>query len=134
MNSKFEKKIDGKNLVVEINEMAEQASGSCFVQYGDTMILATAVMSEYSKEDLGFFPLTVDYEERYYAAGKIRGPRYVKREGRPSDEAIVNARLVDRAIRPRFPENLKRDVQVVLTCLSWDAENDPDIVGLIAAS
>src|SRR3989344_220148 len=134
MNSKFEKKIDGKNLVVEINEMAEQASGSCFVQYGDTMILATAVMSEYSKEDLGFFPLTVDYEERYYAAGKIRGPRYVKREGRPSDEAVCNARLIDRAIRPLFPANLTREVQVIITVLSWDGENDPDILGLLGAS
>ncbi|GAI30363.1 unnamed protein product, partial [marine sediment metagenome] len=77
---------------------------------------------------------TVDYEERYYAAGKIRGPRYIKREGRPSDEAICAARLIDRVIRPRFPENLAREVQVINTVLSWDAENDPDIIGLIATS
>lgn len=96
--------------------------------------MATCVMSKQDVTGFDFFPLTVDYEERYYAAGKIRGPRYIKRETRPSDKAICNARLIDRAIRPLFPENFKREVQVVLTILSWDGENDPDILGLIAAS
>ena len=91
-------------------------------------------MSQEDKEGLGFFPLTVEYQERYYAAGKIKGPRYIKREGRPSDEAICNSRLIDRAIRPRFPKEMAKEVQVITTVLSWDAENDPDILGLLAAS
>jgi polyribonucleotide nucleotidyltransferase len=131
---KFKLEIGGKNLEAEIRNLAEQASGSVFLRYGDTQVLATAVMSRYEKEEAGFFPLTVDYEERYYAAGKIRGPRYIKRESRPSDEAICNSRLIDRAIRPLFSKNLNREVQIIVTVLSWDAENDPDIVGLLAAS
>ncbi|MGB2762417.1 MAG: polyribonucleotide nucleotidyltransferase [Minisyncoccales bacterium] len=124
----------GKDLIVEIRDLAEQANGSVLVRYGDTMVLATAVMSEQEREGIDFFPLTVDYEERYYAAGKIYGSRYIRRESRPSDEAILTARLIDRAIRPKFPKNLKREVQVVITCLSWDSENDPDILGLLGAS
>ena len=130
----FKLELGGRELKVELRNLAEQASGSVLVQYGETMVLATVVMSNYEKEDAGFFPLTVDYEERYYAAGKILGSRYMRRESRPSDEAILTSRFIDRAIRPRFPKNLKREVQVVVTCLSWDGENDPDIVGLIAAS
>jgi polyribonucleotide nucleotidyltransferase len=133
-NSEFKLEIGGKELKVELKNLAEQASGSVLVRYGDTLVLATAVMADYEREGIDFFPLTVDYEERYYAAGKILGPRYIRRESRPSDEAILTSRLIDRAIRPRFPKNLKREVQVVVTCLSWDRENDPDIVGLIAAS
>jgi len=131
---KFKIEIAGRELSIEFRDLAEQANGSAFVRYGDTVVLATAVMAKEKREDIDFFPLTVDYEERYYAAGKIRGPRYIKRESRPSDEAIVTARLVDRTIRPRFPKELNQEVQVVLTCLSWDAENDPAIVGVIAAS
>lgn len=130
----FKMEISGKELKVEIRNLAEQASGSVLVQYGDTLVLATAVMAESEREGIDFFPLTVDYEERYYAAGKILGSRYIRRESRPSDEAILTSRFIDRAIRPRFPQNLKRETQVVITCLSWDAENDPDIIGLIAAS
>ena len=133
-NQKFQIEIGGRELSVEISNLAEQASGSCFVRYGDTEVLATAVMSKYEREEEGFFPLTVDYEERYYAAGKILGSRYIRRESRPSDEAITTSRLIDRTIRPLFPENLKRKTQVIITCLSWDRENDPDIIGLIAAS
>ena len=131
---KFQIEIGGRELSVEISNLAEQASGSCFVRYGDTEVLATAVMSKYEREEEGFFPLTVDYEERYYAAGKILGSRYIRRESRPSDEAITTSRLIDRTIRPLFPENLKRETQIIITCLSWDRENDPDIIGLIAAS
>lgn len=129
-------KIDlgGRELTIEINNLAEQANGSVFVRYGDTMVLATAVMSKEEKGDQGFFPLTVEYEERYYAAGKIKGARYVRREGKPSDEAICNARLIDRSIRPLFPENLRKEVQVVITVLSFDSQNEPDILGLLAAS
>ncbi|MBM3257874.1 MAG: polyribonucleotide nucleotidyltransferase [Candidatus Nealsonbacteria bacterium] len=130
----FKLDIGGKELKVEVSNLAEQASGSVLVQYGETTVLATAVMSDYEREGIDFFPLTVEYEERYYAAGKILGSRYLRRESRPSDEAILTARFIDRAIRPRFPQNLKREVQVVVTCLSWDGENDPDIIGLIAAS
>jgi polyribonucleotide nucleotidyltransferase len=98
------------------------------------MVLSTCCVSSYEKEQAEFFPLTVEYEERYYAAGKIKGPRYIKREGRPSDEAICNARMVDRAIRPLFPKELTREVQVINTVLSWDGENDPDVLALLASS
>ena len=134
MEEKFQLELANRKLQIEVSSLAEMTNGSALVQYGDTLILATCVMSKSKKEDLGFFPLTVDYEERYYAAGKIRGARYIRREGRPTDEAILVARLIDRSIRPRFPENLNQEIQVVLTCLSWDSENDPDIIGLIAAS
>jgi len=113
--------------------LAEHANGSCWIRYGDTVVLATAVMGE-EGEEKDFFPLTVEYQERFYAAGKILGSRFIRRESRPSDEAILTSRLIDRAIRPRFPENLKREIQVIITCLSWDRENDPDIPGLIATS
>ncbi|MCX6760798.1 MAG: polyribonucleotide nucleotidyltransferase [Candidatus Nealsonbacteria bacterium] len=133
-NSVFKIEIGGKELRVILSNLAEQSSGNVLVQYGDTMVLATAVMSDSAREGIDFFPLTVEYEERFYAAGKILGSRYVRRESRPSDEAILTARFIDRAIRPRFPKGLKREVQIVVTCLSWDGDNDPDIVGLIAAS
>ena len=96
--------------------------------------MTTCVMSKNERTDIDFFPLMVDYEERFYAAGKILGARYIRRESRPTDEAILTARLIDRTIRPRFPENFKREIQVVNTCLSWDAENDPDILGLLGSS
>jgi len=134
IEKKFELEIGKRKLIAEIKNLAEQASGSVFLQYGDTLILATCVMSERKVGAIEFFPLTVDYEERFYAAGKIRGSRYIKREGRPSDEAVCNARLIDRAIRPLFPKELNREIQVVITVLSWDGENEPDILGLLAAS
>ena len=130
----FKTEIGGKDLIVKIMGLAEQANGSCFVQYGDTTVLATAVMSKQEREGIDFFPLTVDYQERYYAAGKILGSRYLRRESRPSEEAILTSRLIDRAIRPQFPKYLRRDIQIIVTCLSWDGENDPDILGLISAS
>jgi polyribonucleotide nucleotidyltransferase len=133
-NNKLQIEIGGQELKIEIRNLAEQANADVLVSYGETMVLATAVMSKEERRGLNFFPLTVDYEERYYAAGKIRGPRYIKRESRPSDEAICNARLIDRAIRPRFPKDFSREVQVIVTVLSWDGKNDPDILGLIAAS
>lgn len=130
----FKIEIGGKELKVISKKLAEQASGNILVQYGDTLVMATAVMSDKEREGVDFFPLTVEYEEKFYAAGKILGSRFMRREGKPSDEAILTARFIDRAIRPRFPKDLKREVQVVVTCLSWDKENDPDIIGLIAAS
>lgn len=131
---KFTLNIGGKDLIVELRNWAENANGNVLVRYGDTVVLATAVMSNREIEDRGFFPLTVEYEERFYAAGKILGSRFIRRESRPSDEAILTARLIDRSIRPRFPKHLRREVQVVITCLSWDGENDSDILGLLAAS
>ena len=131
---KFKKEVSGRELVAEIRNLAEQANGSCLLRYGDTMVLATCVMSKENRENQDFFPLTVEYEERYYAAGKIKGSRFIKREGRPSDEAILNARLIDRPIRPRFPKELAREVQIVVTVLSWDSQNDPDILGVMATS
>jgi len=134
MNEKFKLEIGDRNLQIEIKNLAEMAAASGLVQYGDTLVLGTVVMSKQEREGIDFFPLTIDYEERYYAAGKILGSRYIRRESRPSDEAILTSRLIDRAIRPRFPKGLRREVQIVATCLSWDRENDPDIIGLIAAS
>lgn len=130
----FSLDLGGRTLKVEIKNLAEKANADILISYGDTTILAVCVMSKETREGLGFFPLTVDYEERYYAAGKIRGARYIRRESRPSDEAICNARLIDRSIRPRFPKDFKKDVQVVLTVLSWDEQNDPDLLGLLASS
>jgi len=133
-NENFKIKIGQREISVEARDLAEQANGNIMVRYGDTLILSTCVMSKGDRSGLGFFPLTVEYEEKYYAAGKIKGPRYIKRESRPSDEAICNGRLIDRAIRPLFPKGLARDVQVVTTVLSWDGQNDPDVLGLTAAS
>lgn len=133
-DNKYTLEIGGKNLMLELRNLAEQANGSVVVKYGDTMVMSNCVMSKQDKENLDFFPLTVEYEEKYYAAGKISGSRFIKREARPSDEAICNARLIDRAIRPRFGERFAREVQVVNTVLCWDGENDPDIIGMLAAS
>ncbi|MBZ9578267.1 polyribonucleotide nucleotidyltransferase [Patescibacteria group bacterium] len=132
MNFKLD--LAGKELKVETRNLAEQANSDVLIRLGDTLVLTTCVMSKYDREEVDFFPLTVNYEERYYAAGKIRGSRYIRRETRPSGEAICNSRLIDRAIRPRFSENLRRGVQVIATILSWDEKNDPDILSLISAS
>src|SRR3989339_258171 len=130
----FEIKVGDKNIYIKTTNWTEQASGSCVVQCGDTEVLVTAVISPNSRPDIDYFPLMVEYEERFYAAGKIYGSRFIKRESRPSDEAILTARMIDRAIRPLFPKDFKKEVQVVVTCLSWDGENDPDILGMIGAS
>ena len=131
---KFQLPLENQQLEIEINNLAEQANGSAIVKLGQTVLLATATMSSQELTGIDFFPLTVDYEEKYYAAGKILGSRYMRREGRPSDEAILTSRLIDRTIRPLFPANLLREVQVITTCLSWDEKNDPDILGVISAS
>ena len=132
--NKFSLMLGDKQLSVEVNELASQANGSAVVRYGDTMVLTTAVMAKKEKPDMGFFPLMVDYEEKYYAAGKIKGPRFIKRETRPSDEAICNARQIDRSIRPLFDDRLKNEVQTIATVLSWDAENEPDILSMFGIS
>lgn len=132
--NKFSIEVGGRSLIVESGKLAGLADGSVTVQYGDTVILATAVMSKNMREGIDFFPLMVDYEEKLYAAGKIKGSRFIKRETRPSDEAILSGRLIDRTIRPLFPEGMRNDVQVIITVLSVDGENDPDITAIIGAS
>ncbi|MDO8577295.1 MAG: polyribonucleotide nucleotidyltransferase [Candidatus Wildermuthbacteria bacterium] len=127
-------KLGDREISFEITPLAEQANGAVMMRMGDTMLLVTAVMSKKTLPNQGFFPLSVEYEERFYAAGKILGSRFVRREGRPTDEAILTARLIDRAIRPLFPSQLRNEIQVIATCLSWDATYDPDILGLLGAS
>ena len=134
MSSKeYSVEITGRTLRLETGKLAQQAGGSVTVSYGESVVLATACVSSKAREDLDFFPLTVDYEERLYAAGKIPGS-FFRREGRPSQDAILASRLTDRPIRPLFPKGFKHEVQVVLTVLSADQENDPDILGIIGAS
>ena len=124
-------KLQDKTISLELTDLPEQANGSVLVRQGDTVILVTAVSASSAFANQGFFPLTVDYEERFYAAGKILGSRFVRREGKPQDEAIITARLIDRAIRPLFPKGFRNEVQVIATCLSWDAENDSDVLMLL---
>lgn len=130
----FSLKLDGKTLTIKKSDMAGQANGSVFAQLGDTVVLATAVMGRSPKEGIDYFPLIVDYEEKFYAAGRIIGSRFIKREGKASQDAILTARLIDRAIRPLFDHALRHDVQIVTTVLSVDLEHDPDTVAMIAAS
>lgn len=130
---KFSTEYGGRKLEVETGKLAGQADGSVFIRYGDTSVLVTAVMNEKQK-DADYMPLTVDYEERYYAAGKIKGSRWIKRETRPGEEAILHARVIDRTLRPRFDQRVRNEIQIVATILSFDGENDPDIPSLIGAS
>ncbi len=125
--------IGGETLTAEFNNLADQADGSVIVRYGNTVVLGTAVMSEKPKEGSDFFPLTVDYEEKFYAVGQILGSQFVRREGRPSDEAVLSGRVVDRTIRPLFPQHIRNEVQVVITILGVE-EYDPDILAVLAAS
>ncbi len=134
MHSKtFSTEIGGKTLTAEFTDLAEQANGSVILRYGNTAVLATAVMSTRVRDDIDYFPLTVDYEERFYAAGAILGSRFMRRESRPSEEAILSGRVVDRTIRPLFPQYLRNEVQVIITILALD-EDDPDAIAVNAAS
>jgi polyribonucleotide nucleotidyltransferase len=130
---KVEAEIGGQGFSLEAGKLAEQADGAVIVRYGDSVVLATAVASKNPREGVDFFPLTIDYEERMYAAGKIPGG-FIKRESRPSEAAILAMRLTDRPLRPLFPKGFRNDVQVVLTVLSADQENDPDILAINGAS
>lgn len=130
---KKEIKWGDRTLTLETGKLANQADAAVLARYGDTVVLATAVAVP-AKEDISFFPLAVDYEERLYAAGRISGSRFIKREGRPTEEAVLTGRLIDRSVRPLFPKDYVEEVQVIITALSYDNENDPDIIGLIAAS
>lgn len=130
----FKKEIAGRELIIEAGRLAGQANGSVTIQYGDTVVLATATMSDRQREGINYFPLMVDYEERLYAAGKIKGSRFIKREGRPTDEAVLSGRMTDRILRPLFNSRIRNDIQVVITILSVDQANDPDLCSIIGAS
>lgn len=130
----FTREFSGRALRVEIGELAQQANGSVLLHYGDSTVLATAVLNPKAKERCDYLPLTVEYEEKLYAAGKIKGSRFIKREGRAQDSAIVKGRLIDRTLRPRFSQKIRNEIQVVVTVLSYDRENDPDVLGIVAAS
>ena len=131
---KYSLELGGQTLKIEIGKLAGQANGSVTAQLGDTVVLATAVISKNQKVGADYMPLIVDYEEKFYARGKILGSRFVRREGRPSEEAILNARLIDRAIRPLFDQSIRNEIQIVSMVLSVDEKNDPDVVAMIASS
>jgi polyribonucleotide nucleotidyltransferase len=130
----FSCELGGQTLSVSFSKMAQQASRSLLVQQGDTVALVTATMSKNKREGIDFFPLVVDFEEKFYAAGKFIGSRFIKREGRPSEEAILSGRMTDRALRPLFNQNMRNEVQVVITVLSMDEHNDADVLGMVGAS
>jgi len=133
MTYSFQREIGGKPLIIETGALAEQANGAVTVTYGETVVLVTACISTEPREGQDFLPLTVDYEERLYAAGKIPGS-FFRREGRPGQEAVLTSRLTDRPLRPLFSKSLRNDVQVVVTVLSADQENPPDILAICGAS
>ena len=133
MIHKKEFTIGGRPFSLEIGLLAPQADSAVLARYGDTVVLATVVASK-KESDLSYFPLQVEYQEKLYAGGLIKGSRWVKREGRPTDDVILKGRLIDRSIRPLFPKSYHHDVQIVVTILSIDKENDPDMVGMIGVS
>ncbi len=129
----FKTTFAGRPLVVETGKMAELANGACIVRYGDTVILATATASAAPREGIDFFPLSVDFEEKLYAVGKIPGG-FLKREGRPSEKAILASRVIDRPLRPLFPKDMRNDVAISITVLSVEQDNSPEIAGMLGAS
>jgi polyribonucleotide nucleotidyltransferase len=133
MERTFEYELGKRKLTVNIGKVAEQANGSCLIRYGDTVLLVTACSSKEPREGVDFFPLSVDYEEKLYSVGKIPGG-FIKREGKPSEKAILTSRLIDRPIRPLFPKGYRNDVQVIATVLSVDQDCSPDIVAMIGSS
>ncbi len=133
MSDVFERSVAGRTLSIRVGKFARQANGAVAVQFGNTVVLATACSGSEPREGIDFAPLTVDYEERLYAAGKIPGS-FIRREGRPTEEAVITSRLIDRSLRPLLSKKFHYDVQVVATVLSVDQENDPDICALIGAS
>jgi polyribonucleotide nucleotidyltransferase len=133
-SKKISCKVGDAEITFEAGKLATQADGSVLARVGDTVVLATAVMSKGRREGIDFFPLMVDYEERLYAAGKIKGSRWIKREGRATDDAVLKGRVIDRTLRPMFPDGMRNDVQIVATILSYDGVNEPDILAVNAAS
>jgi polyribonucleotide nucleotidyltransferase len=130
---KMERQFEGRQLIVEVGKVAKQADGAVWVRYGDTVVLVTTVAAKEPREGIDFFPLTVDYQEKAYAAGKIPGG-FFKREGRPGDKETLTSRLIDRPLRPLFPKSFRNEVQIIATVLSADQENDPDILAMMGAS
>ena len=126
--------LGNKELIVEVGKLAQLANGSCTVRYGDTVILATATMSKEARDGVDFLPLMVNYQEKMYASGQIKSSRFIKRETRPSDDKVLMARVADRTYRPLFPKGWHRDIQVMLTTLSYDKENEHDMIATIAGS
>src|SRR5829696_8967577 len=126
-------KVGDRELSVETGKVAKQADGSVIIQYGETMLLVTAVSARNAKEGLDFFPLTVEYRESSYSAGRIPG-NYFRREGRPSEKEVLTCRLIDRPIRPLFADGYRFETQIVGTVISSDAENDPDVIAITGAS
>lgn len=133
MSCRVERIIEGKPLSIEAGRVARQADGAVLVRYGDTVVLVTVVASKQMRQGIDFFPLTVDYQERAYAAGKIPGG-FFKREGKPHDKETLTSRLIDRPLRPLFPDGYRNDVQIIATVLSADQENDPDVLAVLGAS
>ncbi len=134
MEKIFTKEWLGRPLTIKTGKVAKHADAAVWVQYGETVVQATVVQSKSERDGVSFFPLMVDFEEKLYAAGIIKGSRWVKREGRPTDQSVLTGRMIDRTIRPLFDQSDRRDVQVILTVLSVDHENDHDIIALVAAS
>ena len=135
MNKKvFSREFAGRTLSVEVGELAQQANGSVLLHYGDSTVLATAVINPKAKEKCDYLPLSVEYEEKLYAAGKIKGSRFIKREGKAQDSAVLKGRFIDRTLRPRFNNAIRNEIQVVVTVLSYDRTNDTDVLGIVAAS
>jgi polyribonucleotide nucleotidyltransferase len=129
----FTTQLAGRTLTLEFGKMAQLANGAVLVRYGDTVVLSTATASKEPKDGIDFFPLSVDYEEKLYSVGKIPGG-FTKREGKPSEKAILTSRVIDRPIRPLFPKDLRNDVVVVNTVMSVDQDNSPEIAAMIGAS
>src|SRR5262245_21999514 len=133
MKNEVQIAIDERSLSLETGKIAKQADGACVVRFGDTIVLAMACAARDPKEGVDFLPLTVDYRENTYAAGRIPGG-FFKREGRPTEKEILTSRLIDRPIRPLFPEGWNCETQVIALVLSYDQENDPDTLAVIGAS
>ena len=133
MKKTFTTTIAGREFSVEIGEVAQLASGAAMVRYGDTVVLATATASAKPRDGVDFFPLSVDYEEKMYSVGKIPGG-FLKREGKPSEKAILTSRVIDRPIRPLFPKDYRNDVGLVTTVMSVDIDNSPEVCAMNGAS
>src|SRR3990172_2796351 len=131
---KVETQFCGKPLTLEVNRVGFRTSASVLARYGDTVVMGTAMVSPETVKGLDYFPLSIDYEEKFYAAGKISGSRFIKREGRPSDEAVLIGRLIDRPIRPLWPKGYRNEVQGVVSVLSMDPNFRPDMVAMAAMS
>ncbi|MEA5067388.1 MAG: polyribonucleotide nucleotidyltransferase, partial [Christensenellaceae bacterium] len=131
--NRYETELGGRTLVLEFGKYCDQASGSCFVRYGDTCVLVNATVSASQRPGIDFFPLGVDFEEKLYSVGRIPGG-WIRREGRPSEKATLTSRLIDRPLRPLFPKGMRNDVNVVATVMSVDQDNSPDIPAMIGSS